>query len=95
VADEGEYVIRGFHPLVLFYVLGLLMTVVGFLLGIVVIARGPSGQRDHAATVVLGRDVSLTVLGWCSNGAARERRSARSAGSAPGLERASTRRRSS
>ena len=40
-----KYVIRDFHPLVFFYVLGFVMTVVGLALGI---AR--DGAADHRAT---------------------------------------------
>jgi len=49
-----KYVIRDFHPLVFFYVLGTLMTVVGFLLGLVVAAsRIFWGNEITTATVVL------------------------------------------
>jgi glycosyltransferase involved in cell wall biosynthesis len=49
-----KYVIRDFHPLVFFYVLGTLMTVVGFLLGLVVtISRLGWGNDITTATIVL------------------------------------------
>ena len=49
-----KYVIRDFHPLVFFYGLGILMTVVGFLLGVVVAAsRIFWGNEITTATVVL------------------------------------------
>ena len=51
---KEKYVIRDFHPLVFFYVLGILMTVVGFLLGLVVAAsRIFWGNEITTATVVL------------------------------------------
>jgi len=51
---KEKYVIRDFHPLVFFYVLGTLMTVVGFLLGLVVAAsRIFWGNEITTATVVL------------------------------------------
>jgi glycosyltransferase involved in cell wall biosynthesis len=51
---KEKYVIRDFHPLVFFYVLGILMTVVGFLLGVVVAAsRIVGGNEITTATVVL------------------------------------------
>jgi glycosyltransferase involved in cell wall biosynthesis len=51
---KEKYVIRDFHPLVFFYVLGILMTVVGFLLGVVVAAsRIFGGNEITTATVVL------------------------------------------
>ena len=49
-----KYVIRDFHPLVFFYVLGIVMTVVGFLLGVVVAAsRIVWGNEITTATIVL------------------------------------------
>jgi hypothetical protein len=48
-----EYVIRDFHPLVFFYVLGLLMTLVGLGLGIAVTVLRFMGNSITAATVVL------------------------------------------
>jgi glycosyltransferase involved in cell wall biosynthesis len=49
-----KYVIRDFHPLVFFYVLGILMTVVGLALGVVVAAsRIFWGNEITTATVVL------------------------------------------
>jgi glycosyltransferase involved in cell wall biosynthesis len=57
---KEKYVIRDFHPLVFFYVLGILMTVVGFLLGVVVAAsRIFGGNEITAATIVL---VSLLLV---------------------------------
>ena len=51
---KEKYVIRDFHPLVFFYVLGILMTVVGFLLGLVVAAsRIFWGNEITTATIVL------------------------------------------
>ena len=44
-----KYVIRDFHPLVFFYALGILMTLVGLVLGIVEVDPAPDGQRDHDA----------------------------------------------
>src|SRR5678815_5227467 len=49
-----KYVIRDFHPLVFFYTLGVLMTVIGFLLGLVVtISRLGWGNDITTATIVL------------------------------------------
>jgi len=49
-----KYVIRDFHPLVFFYALGGLMTVVGFLLGVIVTcSRLFWGNEITTATVVL------------------------------------------
>jgi glycosyltransferase involved in cell wall biosynthesis len=51
---KEKYVIRDFHPLVFFYVLGILMSVVGFLLGVVVAAsRIFGGNEITTATIVL------------------------------------------
>ena len=51
---KEKYVIRDFHPLVFFYALGTLMTVVGFLLGLVVtISRVGWGNDITTATIVL------------------------------------------
>ena len=51
---KEKYVIRDFHPLVFFYVLGALMTVVGFVLGLIVtISRLGWGNDITTATVVL------------------------------------------
>ena len=51
---KEKYVIRDFHPLVFFYVLGIVMTVVGFLLGVVVAAsRIVWGNEITTATIVL------------------------------------------
>ena len=46
---KEKYVIRDFHPLVFFYALGILMTVVGFVLGVVEVVLRIAGQRDHDA----------------------------------------------
>jgi hypothetical protein len=49
-----KYVIRDFHPLVFFYALGGLMTVVGFVLGVIVAcSRIFWGNEITTATVVL------------------------------------------
>ena len=48
-----KYVIRDFHPLVFFYVLGFVMTVVGFALGIVETAYRIAGNAVSVGTVVL------------------------------------------
>jgi glycosyltransferase involved in cell wall biosynthesis len=51
---KEKYVIRDFHPLVFFYTLGILMSVVGFLLGLVVAAsRIFWGNEITTATIVL------------------------------------------
>ena len=57
---KEKYVIRDFHPLVFFYVLGILMSVVGFALGVVVAAsRIFGGNEITTATIVL---VSLLLV---------------------------------
>jgi glycosyltransferase involved in cell wall biosynthesis len=48
-----KYVIRDFHPLVFFYVLGFLMTVLGLALGIVEVALRFMGNEVSVGTVVL------------------------------------------
>jgi hypothetical protein len=48
-----KYVIRDFHPLVFFYFLGLLMSVLGLGLGIAEIVLRALGNQITAATVVL------------------------------------------
>jgi glycosyltransferase involved in cell wall biosynthesis len=48
-----KYVIRDFHPLVFFYGLGLLMTLVGFGLGVAVTILRLEGNGITAATIVL------------------------------------------
>jgi glycosyltransferase involved in cell wall biosynthesis len=48
-----KYVIRDFHPLVFFYVLGLVMTLVGFGLGVAVTILRLEGNGITAATIVL------------------------------------------
>ena len=51
---KEKYVIRDFHPLVFFYALGTLMTVVGFVLGLIVtISRVGWGNDITTATIVL------------------------------------------
>jgi glycosyltransferase involved in cell wall biosynthesis len=48
-----KYVIRDFHPLVFFYLLGFLMTTVGLVLGIVETVFRLSGNHITPATIVL------------------------------------------
>jgi len=48
-----KYVIRDFHPLVFFYLGGILMSLLGLGLGIAVIVERALGQSITAATVVL------------------------------------------
>ena len=48
-----KYVIRDFHPLVFFYVLGFVMTVLGLALGIVEVVLRFMGNEVSAGTVVL------------------------------------------
>jgi glycosyltransferase involved in cell wall biosynthesis len=48
-----KYVIRDFHPLVLFYVLGIIMSVLGLALGIAEVVLRVMGNQITAATVVL------------------------------------------
>ena len=48
-----KYVIRDFHPLVFFYVLGLLMTLAGLVLGIVETVLRLMGNELPVATIVL------------------------------------------
>jgi glycosyltransferase involved in cell wall biosynthesis len=48
-----KYVIRDFHPLVFFYLLGFLMTAAGFVLGVVETALRIAGNRVTAGTIVL------------------------------------------
>jgi len=48
-----KYVIRDFHPLVFFYVLGILMSVVGFALGLAEVVLRIQGNGITAATIVL------------------------------------------
>src|SRR6185312_9041710 len=51
---KEKYVIRDFHPLVFFYALGTLMTVVGLLLGVVVaVSRLFFGNEITTPTIVL------------------------------------------
>ena len=57
---KEKYVIRDFHPLVFFYALGILMSVVGFVLGVIVAAsRIFWGNEITTATIVL---VSLLLV---------------------------------
>ena len=48
-----KYVIRDFHPLVFFYVLGILMSLAGFALGIAEVVLRIQGNPIPAATIVL------------------------------------------
>jgi len=48
-----KYVVRDFHPLVFFYFLGFLMTLVGLVLGVVETALRIAGNHITPATVVL------------------------------------------
>jgi glycosyltransferase involved in cell wall biosynthesis len=48
-----KYVIRDFHPLVFFYVFGVLMTVAGFALGTLEVVLRILGNQIPAATIVL------------------------------------------
>ena len=48
-----KYVIRDFHPLVFFYVFGVLMLAVGFLLGLVELVLRIAGNAITPATIVL------------------------------------------
>jgi glycosyltransferase involved in cell wall biosynthesis len=48
-----KYVIRDFHPLVFFYAFGVLMTLVGFLLGVLEVLLRISGNEITPATIVL------------------------------------------
>jgi len=48
-----KYVIRDFHPLVFFYVFGLLMTFVGFVLGVVELVLRILGNEITTPTIVL------------------------------------------
>ena len=48
-----KYVIRDFHPLVFFYALGILMTTVGFLLGVVEVVLRLQGNGITTPTIVL------------------------------------------
>jgi hypothetical protein len=56
---KEKYVIRDFHPLVLFYSLGFLFVGVGLLLGIVETALRLAGNGITVATIVL---VALLVI---------------------------------
>ena len=53
VPQEGDYVIRDFHPLVFFYFLGLLMTLTGLGLGIAETVLRIMGHGITVATIVL------------------------------------------
>ncbi len=48
-----KYVIRDFHPLVFFYALGILMTAVGFVLGVVEVVLRLMGNEITTPTIVL------------------------------------------
>ena len=54
-----KYVIRDFHPLVLFYTLGMLLFVAGFVLGVLEVGLRIAGNVLPAATIVL---VALLVI---------------------------------
>jgi glycosyltransferase involved in cell wall biosynthesis len=54
-----KYVIRDFHPLVFFYVLGIVMTVAGFALGVLEVVLRFTGEQITAASIVL---VALLVI---------------------------------
>jgi glycosyltransferase involved in cell wall biosynthesis len=54
-----KYVIRDFHPLVLFYSLGIVLFVAGFLLGLLEVGLRIAGNELPAATIVL---VALLVI---------------------------------
>jgi glycosyltransferase involved in cell wall biosynthesis len=48
-----KYVIRDFHPLVFFYAFGVLMTLVGFLLGVIEVVLRVLGNEITTPTIVL------------------------------------------
>lgn len=48
-----KYVIRDFHPLVFFYAFGILMTLAGFLLGLVELVLRVAGNQITTPTIVL------------------------------------------
>jgi hypothetical protein len=48
-----KYVIRDFHPLVFFYVFGLLMGTIGFVLGVLEVVLRIFGNEITPATIVL------------------------------------------
>jgi glycosyltransferase involved in cell wall biosynthesis len=50
---KEKYVIRDFHPLVFFYVLGALMTAVGLVLGLVEVGLRAAGNEITTPTIVL------------------------------------------
>jgi glycosyltransferase involved in cell wall biosynthesis len=50
---KEKYVIRDFHPLVFFYVLGVLMTAVGLVLGLVEVGLRAAGNEITTPTIVL------------------------------------------
>ena len=50
---KEKYVIRDFHPLVFFYVLGTLMTLAGLLVGVDVTIRDLRGHQITTPTIVL------------------------------------------
>jgi glycosyltransferase involved in cell wall biosynthesis len=54
-----KYVIRDFHPLILFYMLGIVLFGVGFLLGVAEVALRIAGNQITSATIVL---VALLVI---------------------------------
>jgi glycosyltransferase involved in cell wall biosynthesis len=54
-----KYVIRDFHPLILFYMLGIVLFGAGFLLGVAEVALRIAGNQITSATIVL---VALLVI---------------------------------
>jgi hypothetical protein len=54
-----KYVIRDFHPLILFYMLGILLFAGGFLLGVAEVVLRIAGNAVPSATIVL---VALLVI---------------------------------
>ena len=82
---KEKYVIRDFHPLVFFYALGALMTVVGFLLGLLVtISRVGWGNDITTPTIVLvalllvsGTQFTLFAM-WFDQEAPRSSKASRS-----------------
>jgi hypothetical protein len=56
---KEKYVIRDFHPLVLFWAMGLLLFVTGLVLGVVETALRIAGNSIPVATIVL---VALLII---------------------------------
>lgn len=68
---KEKYLIRDFHPLVVFYVLGIFLFLAGFVLGVIEVAFRIAGNVIPTATVVLiavllisGLQLSLFAM-WC------------------------------